>query len=93
MKYVEFIEPYLDIKDAYAIVRVPVEHAIKTQKFLAVHNHTYESDQEALDDFVIIHWGRVIELNEHRTDGENGGDDGDNYHVGDVGGTHGGQEE
>lgn len=35
----------------------PEEHAIKLQQQAAAHNnYTYLSDEEALDDFIKIHW-------------------------------------
>ena len=39
-----------------------------------------------------VHWAKIVEIDEHRTDGENGGDDGDNYYGGFVVGGGGVEE-
>jgi len=53
------------------IIRVTTEDAIILQKAKVAFNNKcygrnfiYESDQKALDDFVIEHWGTIIEEEE-----------------------------
>lgn len=50
------------------LVRIPVEEAIANQKeSLALQNlrhgtnHVYESDEQALEDYLTIHWAYVVE--------------------------------
>lgn len=50
------------------LVHIPVEEAIERQKeSLAAQNerhgtnHVYESDEQALEDFLTIHWAYVVE--------------------------------
>lgn len=50
------------------LVRIPVEEAIENQReSLRLQNerhgtnHEYESDEQALEDFLTIHWAEVVE--------------------------------
>ena len=50
MKYLQFNEPD-------RVVRVTKEEAIAKAKMLAeYHNFTYDNDEEALQDFIAVHW-------------------------------------
>ena len=65
-KYVEWVEPFWnEYPDVPVILRLTVEDAIIVQKASLEKsgNKTfkYESDEDALDDFVVIHWGNIVE--------------------------------
>jgi hypothetical protein len=64
-KWVEWDEPY-GPEDVHMICRVKADEIIKHMKNLQEYkkdhpNYPYKSDQEALDDFVVIHWARTLE--------------------------------
>lgn len=64
-KYVEWMEPY-DSGDSCVICRMSFEDIIKSMKRLQENfknhpNYPYKSDQEAIDDFIVVHWGRIID--------------------------------
>jgi len=76
-KYVEWVEPYHYVDDdkwdahIMRICRVSVEDAIVFQKAAVKHDNKlrgrdfeYKTDADALDDFVVINWGTVIEEEE-----------------------------
>lgn len=56
MTWVEWVEPFNADSDP-VYLRVEKSVAIKTQKTL----HAYDSDQNALDDFVTVHWAKLFE--------------------------------
>ncbi len=63
-KYVEWMEPYDCELDVVCTVKVSVEDAIKLQKKVAgkeIHQFVYDNDEQALDDFICVHWGRIVE--------------------------------
>jgi hypothetical protein len=65
-KYVEWIEPYYTYPDGRTIgpvyLKLSVEDAIEVRKVIAAQgNFTYENDQQALDDFIVVHWGKLVE--------------------------------
>lgn len=44
------------------IVRLPVEQAImQMMRSAELHDHTYESEEEALQDFIAVNWGTIEE--------------------------------
>jgi hypothetical protein len=60
-KWIEWIEPFVDSEPVY--LRVSPETAILSmKKSTASIGFTYKSDQDALDDFIIGHWAKIIEL-------------------------------
>lgn len=63
MKYVEWIEPYDNETDTTLICRLTVEDAIKAQRHhaFAQKGFVYETEQQALDDFVTVHWAKIVE--------------------------------
>lgn len=60
--WVEWIEPFgPNSEEVYC--RVSVKTAIATQRYTgaqAKQGFVYATDQEALDDFITVHWARVI---------------------------------
>lgn len=55
MRYLRYSEPDVDGKQK--IVRISVEEAIKRAHFVADYlSYTYESDEEALQDFIASNW-------------------------------------
>jgi hypothetical protein len=63
-KYVKWIEPYSVEADVCVELRVTVEDAIKSQRVHVAKyrpDFTYESDDQALQDFITVHWGIVVE--------------------------------
>lgn len=66
-KYVEWIEPYYTYEDGRTIgpvyLRLSVDNAIEIRKVIAAkENFIYENDQQALDDFLVVNWGKIIEV-------------------------------
>lgn len=64
-KYMEWMEPY-DDGDSCVICRMSFEDVIKSMKkyqeaFKDHPNYPYKSDQDALDDFQVIHWAAIVE--------------------------------
>ena len=60
MRYLQYSEPDMDGKQK--IVRVSVQEAIKRSKLVAEYaDYTYESDEEALQDFIAVHWASWID--------------------------------
>ena len=44
------------------IVRMPVEQAImQMMRNAELHDHTYESEEQALQDFIAVNWGTLEE--------------------------------
>ena len=44
------------------IVRMPVEQAImQMMRNAELHDHTYESEDQALQDFIAVNWGTIEE--------------------------------
>ena len=44
------------------IVRMPVEQAImQMMRNAELHNHRYESEEQALQDFIAVNWGTLEE--------------------------------
>ena len=65
MKMVEWIEPFSnDLIDVVVTMRVKVVDAIRIQRHYAevTHGFLYLDDQTALDDFMTIHWGTEVEV-------------------------------
>jgi hypothetical protein len=63
-KYVEWIEPF-DASGSIALIcRLTVEDAIKWQQGAPERAGNkvfkYESDEQALEDFVTVHWARIV---------------------------------
>lgn len=59
-KFLEYIEP--DEQDNPKIIRISVEEAIKKSKLVAEYaDYTYESDEEALQDFIAVNWAYWVE--------------------------------
>lgn len=55
MRYLRYSEPDMDGKQK--IIRVSVEQAVKQAKYIAERlNYIYESDEEALQDFIAVNW-------------------------------------
>ena len=60
-KYVVFSEMSEDGQGGM-IVRIPVEEAIMQMMSNAeLHDHTYESEEQALQDFIAVNWATVEE--------------------------------
>lgn len=62
-RYVEWNEPYDNEATANLICRLAVEDVIRVQCAHAfdVARHIYTSDDEAVLDFMAVHWGRIVE--------------------------------
>lgn len=59
-KWVEWIEPFNGNSDP-VFCRVRPEVAIQTSKEAAVKTgYVYTDDQDAFEDFVVVHWGYII---------------------------------
>lgn len=60
-KFVQFAEPWTEVNGETLgqVVRIKVEAVIKFQRF---KEPRYESDQQALEDFLVVHWAEVIEV-------------------------------
>ena len=44
------------------IVRMPIEQAImQMMRNAELHDHTYESEEEALQDFIAVNWATIEE--------------------------------
>src|SRR5271165_2706748 len=56
MKWIEWIEPF-GPNDEPVYCRVPETTAIAVQR----SKHNYNNDQQALDDFIAVHWAYVKE--------------------------------
>lgn len=55
-QWVEWVEPY-GPNDEPCWRRTSAQTAIKVAKLVAAkHNHTYQSDEQALADFMAVHW-------------------------------------
>jgi hypothetical protein len=63
--YVEWIEPFDTSGSIPLICRLTVEDAIKFQLGAPERAGNtvfkYESDEQALDDFMAVHWARIVE--------------------------------
>ena len=60
-KYVVYAETTEDGQSGM-IVRIPVEEAITQMMSNAeLHDHTYESEDQALQDFIALNWATVEE--------------------------------
>lgn len=69
-RFVVYTVPVWDEEDVVhdELVKIPVEEAIENQReSLRLQNerhgtnHEYESDEQALADFLTIHWAEVVE--------------------------------
>ena len=59
--WIEWVEPF-DKKANPVYMRVSKETAIAAQKEIAKKlNKPYSSDEEALEDFMVVHWAKIIE--------------------------------
>lgn len=59
-KWVEWVEPFNEKSDP-VYCRVRPEVAIETSKEAAAKTgHIYTNDQDAFEDFVVVHWGYII---------------------------------
>jgi hypothetical protein len=56
MKWVEWIEPFGPNSEP-VYLSCPATTAVAVM----MQAHPYESDQEALDDFIVVHWATVTE--------------------------------
>jgi hypothetical protein len=51
---------YFDDADRPVIVRTPYAEAVAEQRAIAeARGHTYATDDEAFDDFVVVSWAQV----------------------------------
>jgi hypothetical protein len=58
--WIEWIEPFGPNNEP-VYCRVPTSTAIAVAKYIAAkQGHMYESDQDALDDFIIVHWATIV---------------------------------
>lgn len=58
---IEFVEPH-PIDGAHCTVSISKYDAIKYQRRAAKANgFKYEDDEEALEDFMTIHWAKLVE--------------------------------
>ena len=55
-KYVEWCEPFDSEAQVNLICRVRVDEISKWQRS---RDDRYTSDQQALDDFLVVHWGQI----------------------------------
>jgi hypothetical protein len=59
VRYVEWIEPFWGSEPVY--MRVSESTAIGHQRAVARQsNHEYGNDQDALDDFLSVHWAQIV---------------------------------
>ena len=69
--YVEWVDPF-DREAKYAVIfRMTVSDVIAYQHGRDDHRekgYVYESDADALDDFVVTHWASIIEVDDGPTD-------------------------
>ncbi len=62
MKYVEWAEPYSNDPLTTVICAMSFEDVIVIQKYKAgLKGFIYESDEQAIEDFIAVHWGTIIE--------------------------------
>lgn len=60
-KYVEWDEPYDGEQDPpHVLLRMTIEDAVRAMRRKDKYNQ-YQSDEQALDDFIVIHWARIVE--------------------------------
>lgn len=61
-QYVEWVEPWsTDFKETL-ILRLTLKDTISVQKKQAAKiGYKYESDQKALEDFMMVHWAKIVE--------------------------------
>lgn len=61
-RWVEWEEPY-DNTGHVLVLRIPEEAAIITARATAAsRGYIYDSDEQALEDFLVVHWGRVVNI-------------------------------
>lgn len=63
-KYVKWIEPYDADANGCMEIRMTVEDVIKCQRARVAQvkpEFVYESDEQALFDFIAVHWASVVE--------------------------------
>jgi hypothetical protein len=60
MKYIEWLEPY-DKEGTPVICRMKYEDVAKVQR---AKDKRYVSDEQAVDDFIVIHWAQIKEYRE-----------------------------
>ena len=57
---IQYVEPHPC--GGTCLVTLTEEQAIEWQKKAAAHaGYVYKSDEEALDDFMVVHWARKVE--------------------------------
>ena len=64
-KYVKWVEPYDSDANGCVELRMTVEDVIKCQRAhvaLVRPDFKYESDEQALQDFITVHWGEIIDV-------------------------------
>lgn len=62
-QFVEWIEPFGPNSEP-VYCRVAISTAIATQKYSAQQvkpEFRYPSDEAALEDFIAVHWGKIVE--------------------------------
>ena len=60
-RWIDWIEPF-GPENQPVYMRVPESTAVAVSKTIAASKgHTSANDQQALDDFVTVHWAKVIE--------------------------------
>lgn len=66
-KWVEYVEPLGSGKYGAQYIRIKVDEVIEYMKneyqeqYKNHYNYPYKSDQDALDDFMVIHWAKIID--------------------------------
>jgi hypothetical protein len=64
-KYVEWEDPWYSPGElpVHVTNRMTVEHTINLQKNKAAKGgHTYDTDEQALDDFLVVYWASIVEI-------------------------------
>ena len=60
MRWIEWVEPFIGERPLFC--RVPEDTAVLYQRELGTQKgYTYPSDAAALDDFITVHWARIVE--------------------------------
>ena len=57
-KYVEWVEPYSDGAETLFLRMSFADIASARRRA----EPRYESDEQAVEDFLIVHWGKIVEL-------------------------------
>lgn len=62
MKYVEWTEPYSYDPLTIVICRMAIDDVVRVQQEKAkAADHKYESSEHAIEDFIAVRWGKIIE--------------------------------